>query len=52
LKDILEMNELDRQEAQALTRPSSEFYPQFEVAVRAGVDGAAGGGGMSDVGGA
>jgi hypothetical protein len=39
LKDILEMNELDRQGAQAFTRPSSEFYPQFEAAVRAGVDG-------------
>ncbi len=30
LKDILEMNELDRQEAQAFTQPSSELYTQFE----------------------
>ena len=39
LKDILEMNELDRQEAQAFTRPSSGFYPRFRVATRAGIDG-------------
>jgi hypothetical protein len=39
LKNILEMNEPDRQEAQADTRPSSEFYPQFGVAICAEIDG-------------
>ena len=38
-KDILEMDELDRPEPQAFTRPSAAFYPQFEAAVRAGIDG-------------
>ncbi len=33
------MNELDRQESQAITRPSSAFYPQFGAAVRAGIEG-------------
>jgi len=39
LEDILEMNELDQQEAQAFTRPSSEFYPRSAGAVRARIDG-------------
>ena len=39
LKEVLEMNELDREGAQDFTRPSSEFYPQFEAAIRARIDG-------------
>jgi len=39
LKDVLEGNELDRDGAQAFTRPSSEFYPQFEAAIRARING-------------
>jgi hypothetical protein len=39
LQDVLEMNELDREGAQAFTRPSSEFYPQFAAAIRARIDG-------------
>lgn len=38
LKEVLEMNELDREGAQDFTRPSSEFYPQFEAAIRARID--------------
>ena len=39
LKDVLEGNEFDRDGAQAFTRPSSEFYPQFEAGIRARSDG-------------
>ena len=39
LKEVLEMNELDQEGAQDFTRPSSEFYPQFEAAIRARIDG-------------
>ena len=38
LRDVLEMNELDREGAQDFTRPSSEFYPQFNAAIRARID--------------
>jgi len=38
LNEVLEMNELDRQGAQDFTNPSSEFYPEFEDAVRAKID--------------
>ena len=38
LGDVLAMNELDREGAQDFTHPSSEFYPQFEEAVRAKID--------------
>jgi hypothetical protein len=33
LKDVLEGNELDLEGAQDFTHPSSEFYPQFGVAI-------------------
>jgi hypothetical protein len=33
LKDVLEGNELDLEGAQDFTHPSSEFYPQFRVAI-------------------
>ena len=39
LQEVLEMNELDRDGAQDFTRPSSEFYPQFEAGIRARIDG-------------
>jgi hypothetical protein len=39
LREVLEGNELDRDGAQAFTRPSSEFYPQFAAAIRARIDG-------------
>jgi hypothetical protein len=39
LQEVLEMNELDREGAQAFSRPSSEFYPQFAAAIRARIDG-------------
>ena len=32
------MNMVDRDGAQDFTQPSSEFYPQFEAAIRAGID--------------
>jgi hypothetical protein len=32
------MNELDREGSHDFTRPSSEFYPQFEAAIRARID--------------
>lgn len=35
LKDVLAMNELDREGAQDFTNPSSEFYPDFAAAIRA-----------------
>jgi hypothetical protein len=38
LKEVLEMNELDRDGAQDFTRPSSAFYPQFEAAIRVRID--------------
>lgn len=38
LRDVLEMNELDREGPHDFTRPSSEFYPQFEAAIRARID--------------
>jgi len=38
LNDVLEMNELDREGAHDFTHPSSEFYPEFEDAVRAKID--------------
>ena len=38
LKEVLHYNELDRKGAQDFTRPSSEFYPQFEAAIRARID--------------
>ena len=38
LRDVLEMNELDREGSHDFTRPSSEFYPQFEAAIRARID--------------
>jgi hypothetical protein len=38
LREVLEMNELDRDGAQDFTRPSSEVYPQFEAAIRARID--------------
>jgi len=34
LDEVLEMNELDENEAQAFVNPSSEFYPGFEEEVR------------------
>jgi hypothetical protein len=39
LREVLEGNELDRDGAQNFTRPSSEFYPQFEAGIRARSDG-------------
>jgi hypothetical protein len=36
---VLEINSFDRHHAQAFTRPSSELYPRFEVAVRAEIQG-------------
>jgi len=39
LHDVLAMNELDREGAHDFTRPSSEFYPQFDTAIRARIDG-------------
>jgi hypothetical protein len=38
LREVLESNELDREGAHDFTRPSSEFYPQFETAIRARID--------------
>jgi hypothetical protein len=38
LREVLESNELDRAGAHDFTRPSSEFYPQFETAIRARID--------------
>lgn len=38
LQDVCEMNELDRSGVQAFTHPSSQFYPQFEAALRARID--------------
>ncbi len=38
LKEVLEMNELDREGAQGFTHPSSEFYPDFSAAIRADID--------------
>ena len=38
LDEVLEMNELDREGAQAFTQPSSEFYPEFSRAIRARID--------------
>jgi hypothetical protein len=38
LQDVLEGNNLDREGAHDFTRPSSEFYPQFEAAIRARID--------------
>jgi hypothetical protein len=39
LREVLELNELDRDGAQDFTRPSSEVYRQFAAAMRAGSDG-------------
>jgi hypothetical protein len=39
LREVLEGNEFDRDGAQDFTRTSSEFYPQFEAGIRAGIDG-------------
>ena len=39
LREVLEMNELDRDGAQDFTRTSSEVYPQFEAGIRARIDG-------------
>jgi hypothetical protein len=39
LREVLEGNELGREAAQDFTRPSSEFYPQFEAGIQAGIDG-------------
>ena len=38
LNEVLEMNELDREGAQAFTHPSSEFYPEFGKAIRAKIN--------------
>lgn len=38
LKNVLSMNELDREGAQAFVQPSSEFYPQFEDLIRSRID--------------
>jgi len=38
LKDVLEMNELDREGAHDFTHPSSEFYPGFSAAIRAKIN--------------
>ena len=38
LKDVLEMNELDREGAHDFTHPSSEFYPEFNAAIRAKIN--------------
>ena len=38
LKEVLHYNELDREGAHDFTRPSSEFYPQFEAVIRARID--------------
>ena len=38
LRDVLEINELDREGSHDFTHPSSEFYPQFEAAIRARID--------------
>jgi hypothetical protein len=38
LKDVLEGNNLDLEEAHDFTHPSSEFYPQFSAAIRARID--------------
>jgi hypothetical protein len=38
LQAVLEGNQLDRDEAHDFTHPSSEFYPEFETAIRARID--------------
>ena len=38
LKEVLSMNDLDREGAQLFVRPSSEFYPQFEDLIRSRID--------------
>ena len=38
LKDVLEGNNLDLEEAHDFTHPSSEFYPEFSAAIRARID--------------
>jgi hypothetical protein len=39
LREVLVGNELNRDGAQAFTRPSSELYPQFEAVIRVRIDG-------------
>ena len=38
LKDVLDGNDLNLEEAHDFTHPSSEFYPQFSAAIRAHID--------------
>jgi len=38
LKDVLDGNDLDLEGAHDFTHPSSEFYPEFEDAVRTQID--------------
>ncbi len=38
LKDVLDGNDLNLEEAYDFTHPSSEFYPQFGAAIRARID--------------
>ena len=39
LQEVLEMNQLDRDGARNFRQSSSEVYPQFAAAMRAGIDG-------------